>query len=224
MRKQTPPAALLGPSTALLAALLLATVGGCASGPSEPQLTLHSTVGNRTLSPQFSSAYVTRDRNGDTDVVLLDRAAEGLMDGSRDTAPVRQVMHIRVLWNARSDMAGEHASASNASVHWYVMRNNTASACDVLEYAGTAFIVASPADGATELQIRNATIRPVACRGGLCDPIGSTTFQGAVRAIDDGRRVRQALDSVRSAVASAIGLPIETADHAKPELPSSLAR
>ena len=190
---------------------------GCGSQSTPPQLTLHSAAQNRNFTENFSHAYVTHDMNGDTDVVMLDRAAEGALQGMSNDIPVRQVMHIRVLWNAQSDMASEHMSASNAAVHWYVMGNTAASAGDVLEYAGTAFIVVDQHTNHTELQIRNASMRPVACRGGLCDPIGTTTFQGTIRATENPQRVREALACVRTAVALATAPPAEHASRSKLE-------
>jgi hypothetical protein len=206
----------------LTAGLLCAAGMGCAGQSTQPKLTLHSAAQNRDLCEQFSHAYVTRNLNGDTEVVMLDRAAEGALQGVSDSVPVRQVMHIRVLWNARSDMASEHMSASNAAIHWYIMGNTTASAGDVLEYAGTAFIVVDQQANQTELQIRNASMRPVACRGGLCDPIGPITFQGTIRATENSQRVRQALACVRTAVALATAPPAEHASRGKLES-SSLA-
>jgi hypothetical protein len=217
MRKFLQPLPVYRTMVVLTAGLLCAAGVGCAAQAGGPQLTLHSTAQNCNFSKQFSHAYLSRDVNGDTEVVMLDRAAEGALQDVSDGVPVRQVIHIRVLWNARSDMASEHMSASNAAVHWYVMGNTTASAGDVLEYAGTAFIVVDQQSNGTELQIRNASMRPVACRGGLCDPIGSTTFQGTIRATGNPQRFRQALATVRTAVALATTPPAEHASRAKLE-------
>jgi hypothetical protein len=217
MRKSLSPLSVYRTMAILTAGILCAVGIGCAGQSGQPELTLHSAAQNRTFSEQFAHAYVTQDVNGDTDVVMLDRAAEGALQGVSDGVPVRQVMHIRVLWNARSDMASEHMSASNAAIHWYVMGNTAASAGDVLEYAGTAFIVVDQKANQTELQIRNASMRPVACRGGLCDPIGSITFQGTIRATENPQRVREALACVRTAVALATAPPTEHASRGKLE-------
>ena len=205
----------------LLCGVLL--LGGCASNPDQG-LTLQSIKQGKAFDPRFAAAYCARESGGDMDIVLLDRAVAPA-GGGRDRAPVRQVMYIRVLWNPMHDMKADHLSASNATVHWYVMGDAAATSCDILEYAGTAFVALEPADGGTDLTIRDASLRPVACRGNLCDPVGACTIHGTIRAIESGSRVREALSKVRTAVAEANNsIPVHAAARPKPESPSSLAR
>lgn len=203
----------------LLAPLALVGMAGCASEPHE-DLTLHSAGHDASFTERFARAYLSREKEGDVDIVLVDRGTEQQLDasgrGSAETAPppVRQVMHLRVLWNPMRDQKGDHSVASNASLHWYVMGNTPGTRADVLEYAGTAFVVMDDSEPA-ELSIRNASIHPVACRGDLQDPVGASTLTGTVHATTDRRRVRAALDSVRTAVSAAL---------ARPESASSMAR
>lgn len=190
---------------------------GCAAGPAPQELTVHSTGQNKSFVQQFARAYITRNAEGDVDIVLLDQAAERGLDrmAPPGEAPVRQVMHLRVLWNPMRDQKADHSVASNAAIHWYVMGNTPATAADVLEYAGTAFVTIDDGAAPSELTIRNAVLRPVACRGGLCDPVGAATIAGTIHVRRDRKRVYQALDTVRSAIA---------AGAANPESASSLAR
>jgi hypothetical protein len=203
---------------ALLIPLGLAAMAGCAASQAPQELTLRPAGQNKSFVQQFANAYLTRNGDGDVDIVLVDRATEQRLDGAAASseAPVRQVMHLRVLWNPKRDQKADHSVASNATVHWYVMGNAPSTAADVLEYAGTAFVSIDDDSQPAELTIRNASVRPVACRGGLCDPVGASTIAGTARARADRHRVYQALNSVRTAVARATA--------AKPESPSSLAR
>lgn len=219
MRKTALPAIVFRAAAFLAPAILF----GCAGTPEQQQLTLQSTDHRRTFIQQFSNAYLSRDGNGDIDVVLIDRAAELRLQGKPDNAPTQQVMHLRMLWNPQRDQKADHNSASNATVHWYVMGNTAASESDVLEYAGTAFVSIDDSTPA-ELSIRNCIIHPVACRGELCDPVGPSVISGIIHARQDRQRVRQVLSGVRATVAAANALPTHISSAAKPESPSSLAR
>jgi len=209
---------------ALMAIALGALAAGCASEAPHSQLTLTSVEHDRTFAQQFSHAFVSRDPDGTTDLVLLDRAAEGALIGTKGNAPVRQIMHLRVLWNPKRDQKAEHNSASNATLHWYVMGNTPDSSCHILEYAGTAFVLVNDSEDGVDLTIRNAAIKPVACRGDLQDPVGSCTMAGAIHATANRRRVREALNSVCTVVSANDNLPRTLSSTARPERPSSLAR
>ena len=170
---------------------------GCAS---DPQLTIHSGRQHQSFSQHFTAAYAAKDQEGNTDLVLMDQAAEQSLAGGRVDAPVRQIMHIKVLWQPSSQMRADHNSAVNATVHWYVLGNTPPSAADIVEYAGTAFVSLADDGGQMDASIQNASVRPVACRGALCDPVGPSSLHGTVRAIDSRQRVHQALASIRQAV------------------------
>jgi hypothetical protein len=175
---------------------------GCAAGPAS-ELTITSTSSPSTSFLQtFPTAYFTQDSDGDTDIVLVDDAARLALDGERSESPVRQVMHIRVLWKPTRDAKADHSSASNATIHWYVM-GNSPKAADVIEYAGTAMIVLEPGDHETALSIRTASFRAVASRGAMHDPIGPGTLRGSVRATESLERVRLALKAIGTTVAAA---------------------
>jgi hypothetical protein len=212
---------------ALTAAGLMFCAMGCAREAYHPQLTLQSLQGH-AFTQQFCQAYVSHDKDGDTDLVLLDQACEDHLDATkrhgRENAPVRQVMHLRVLWNPKRDQKMEHLSGSNATVHWYVMGNTPETAADIIEYAGTAYVVTDDSGEQLEFTIRNASISPVACRGSLVDPIGTSTLSGTVRALDSHKRVCDALTAVRIVVAASNCLPGKGGSKVNPEMPSSMAR
>ena len=198
-----------------------ALMAGCAGGSSS-QLTVTSSQ-SRSFSQTFAVAYASHDSDGDTDVVLMDDAARAALDGGQVRAPVRQVLHIRVLWKPSRDLHADHDSASNATLHWYVIGTSPKNA-GVLEYAGTAMVVLEPGEGSTELSIRTGNFKAVACRGTLRDPIGPASLHGTITARDSLERVRLALKSVGTAIASANNLPTDVTARSAPELPSSSAR
>ena len=220
------PTASLFRGAAFFAAMAVGAIGvvGCVNEPVHPELTLTSVDHARIFSQQFSKAYISRDRDGGADLVLTDRAAEGALTGMKGDAPVRQVMHLRVLWNPKRDQKAEHTTGSNATVHWYVMGNTPDSTSDILEYAGTAFVLVDDSAEGTEVTVRNASVRLVASRGALQDPVGSCTFQGTIRATENRQRVWEALSSVCTVVTASEDLPRNLSRTAKPETPSSLAR
>ena len=203
---------------ALLGSGLVMTPG-CAS--EQQQLTLHSSKQGHTFTQPFTRAYAARVGQGDTDIVLVDRAAQTAIDGRPSVDPVRQILHIRVLWQPSREMKSDHTSATNAVLHWYVMGN----AGEVLEYAGTAFVALDRGSESTDVAVSNARLTPVACRGNLCDPVGPSTLSGKLSAVNNLQRVRQALSMVRTAVVAARNEPVNTASsHNPPERPSSAAQ
>ena len=207
-----------------LAACCLALSGwGCASDHGT-QLTLHSTRQGRSFSQEFAGAYASRDSSGNTNIVAVDRACQQAIEGSGGTTPVREIMYIRVMWNPTRDMKMDHTSASNATIYWYVIGNTPATAAEVIEYSGTAAVVLDQSEGETELTIRHASLRPVAWRGQLRDPVGPCALDGTLRAVDNPQRVHQAMSDIRTVVAAANTIPGGTASKGKPEAPSSLAR
>jgi len=207
----------------LALACLLSAIGGCASDP-PTTLTLRSLRQDRTFTQAFSAVYCWRDARGNTDFVLVDHDTQKVLEGGRPVGPVRQIMHIRVLWNPLREANVDQAWTSNATINWYVIGNAGPSDPQIIEYAGTAFISVEDAADGTELAVRRASLRPVAARGNLCDPVGQSSLQGTVRATADRRRTLAALADVRTAVAAASALPNRASSSAKPESPSSAAR
>lgn len=206
---------------ALLGIGLLLLAGGCAAD--RQRLTLTSSRQGQTFAQSFSGAYTSRDAAGDTDIVFVDRAAQEAIEGRAAEAPVRQVLHIRVLWQPSREMKADHTSATNATLHWYVIGSTNPG--DVLEYDGTAFVSLDLNSEGADLTVSNARLKPVACRGDLCDPVGPSTLSGTIRATNSAPRVRQALSIVRTAIAAAQNEPVHTASSRNPpERPSSAAQ
>src|SRR5665213_2657552 len=97
-----PISVLFGRALLVVAALL--TLVGCSE---QPPGELRIAAGNRMFDQTFAAAYYSRSIGGDSDIVLLDSAAKAALDGHPDDAPVRQVMRIRVLWNASRELKAD---------------------------------------------------------------------------------------------------------------------
>jgi hypothetical protein len=182
------------PRWTLLLALLPAWVlTGCATTP-QSTLTVTSVQSQQTFKPQFDSAYASRSAEGDYDVVLTGDAGPAGAAGE----DVRQVMHVRVVYRPMRGTRLDHPSATNASIRWYVLGSRPG---DVVEYTGAGFVTVKPAavgDG-VEVNVRNASLRPVAAGGNLTDPLGPTTVEGTFQARDNPERVGELLAQVAAA-------------------------
>jgi hypothetical protein len=194
------------------AALLLLCGIGCAHTDMDPATLTISCIGDgKSFTQCFSQAWSTGGDGGDVDVVLVNDPDD----------PVRQIMHIRVLWKPTRDTKADHDSARNATVHWYVMGKSTP---DIIEYDGTAMVVVESDEHGATLSIRSAVMRPVACRGSLRDPIGQTSLHGTVRTTANPDRVRSVLKDLRASVTAARSLPGNLTLRTHPESPSSSAQ
>jgi hypothetical protein len=197
----------------VLAITALVALAGCAQ---QPPGALTIAAGNRQFNQIFAAAYHSQALGGDSDIVLLDEAAKDALDGNPSDAPVRQVLRIRVLWNANRDLKADHTSSSNATLHWYVLGNTPDTASDVIEYSGTAMAVLEADGSQTLCAVRGASMRMVARRGSLYDPIGRASFKGTIRASENPLKARQALEEVRDTI-------LADATHNNPPLHQPLA-
>ena len=179
-----------------LPALILAC---CAIGCATPQTDLKVTsLGNhQTFHEPLTEAYCRHDAAGNVDVVLIDKATQQGLAGRRPDAPVRQIMHIRVLWMPSREMK---AVATNASIKWYVIGDTPQ---DVLEYSGSGFVAIDEDGAITSVSIKNAMLHPSNNHGHLLDPVGPSSLEGTIAAKSDESAVRQVLDDLHSTTAAA---------------------
>jgi hypothetical protein len=184
------------PLPVLVVLLLLAT--GCGSSPSGPgSVTLKPVGQSRPFAKSFEQAYVSRSQDGSYDIVLLDDDAVRLAaaiaaDPGRPLAaapavPLRQVVHIRVLWRPLVGTESDNPSATNAAINWYVFGGGSEQWTDLLHYGGAGFV-------------------------GLSDPLGTTRVNGTLVARSDPQRVRELLTEARQTVA-AVEAGAATASH-----------
>jgi len=180
----------------LLTVFVVFSAAGCASAPTDLKVT--SIQSRQTFRQPFTHAYCRRDAAGNVDVVVMDDAAKQTLAGHQSGAPVRQIMHIRVLWVPSREMK---AVASNASIKWYVIGDS--SPPDILEYSGSGFVTVSNDEDATSISIQNASVHPSDNHGSLVDPVGASRIQGTVTARIDDAAVSKVLDDLHTAVATA---------------------
>lgn len=185
-------------SLALIAMVLLPM--GCAS---EPDVRVTSLRQHQTFRQDFTQAYAAQSADGGTDVVFVDPAAQQVLQRQDMTAPVRQILHLRVMWSPTRDM---RAVTSNAAIQWYVIGRSNPQ--DVLEYAGTAFVYLEPnSDGTVLVRIREANLKPLQNHGNLTDPVGPSKIQGAMVARKDAQAVTRLLSEVQTTLAQSHAAP-----------------
>lgn len=190
---------LLGASSASFLLLAVASLcGGCSD--KSAGLTLTSLRDHHKFADTFTNAYAARNDNGDLDVVLVDNATERSVAAGKLVGPVRQIMHIRVLWSPPRDMKSDDPAASNASIHYYVIGSDRS---QMIEYTGTAFVYASKSmwGDRQKLRIDNARLKPAMARGDLRDPVGPARVEGTVYATRNNQIVNNLLAEVQTIVA-----------------------
>jgi hypothetical protein len=174
---------------------------GCAS--KSATLTLHPQGQNVAFAKSFSQAYCGKESDGSYACVLVADDAPAVSRGGKtiapaDAAPLRQVVHIKVLWRP---LSGTRESAgSNAAIDWYVLGNTTSD--DLLLYQGSGYVTMNPDDDVTKLTIHSSDIRPSLTRGSLSDPLGNVRVTGTVVAINDTQRLRDLINTTRQRTAS----------------------
>ena len=176
-------------------ALACAGLAACGCASSGPEVNVTPLEGRQTYREAFRTAYSSRDSSGNMDIVLIDDAAAGV----QSAGPVRQMMHVRVLWTPPRD---QKAVATNAAITWYVLGRSNPQ--DVLAYSGAGFVTMDPDEGGTTtVQIHNALLKPSENHGTLRDPVGISRLEGRFVASDNPTRVARCLAELRGAVAAA---------------------
>jgi hypothetical protein len=203
-------------AAAALPLLLLGCNIGCANKPADLRLT--SLESKAQFKQQFSHAYVSdgAGQDGNTEIVLVNEAADATSTADaipaaaggtpRPTAAgVRQVMHVKVLWRPQAGTKQGHPSYTNAALKWYVFCDSPEGAAaaggpNVLEYTGAGFVALSESALGTQVNIRNATLKPVASPGcTLNDPIGPAKLTGTFTATRSPERVSELLTELDAA-------------------------
>jgi hypothetical protein len=210
------------PLPVLVVLLLLATGCGASAGGAGANLTLKPVGQSQPFAKSFERAYVSRSTDGSYDIVLVDDDAVRLASATNETPgqplaaapamPLRQVVHIRVLWRPLVGTESDNPSATNATINWYVFGGGSEQWTDLLHYGGVGFVTVSGSGDARRIDVRNATLKPLASQGGLSDPLGTTRLSGTLVARTDARRVRALLAETRETVAT-VGQAAKTAAH-----------
>lgn len=186
---------ILSLSVAVSAAAFSTGCAGHAGG-----ITLTSMRTHQQFDQGFADGYVCHNANGDLDVVLIDTATAQTLAGHESSAPIRQILHLRVLWQPERDMKVSDSAACNASVHWYVLGGNPKG---ILEYTGTAFVSTTRFSDLVRVRVQNAQVKALPTTAGLYDPVGPSKLEGSLFAHENMRIVNQLLDQVNATVADA---------------------
>src|SRR4029453_12070941 len=78
------------------------------------------------------------------------------------TMPLRQVVHVKVLWRPLN--CTDRSVGSNAALEWFVLSDTAEGEGDLLEYKGSAYVEVDPKDDVTKVTIHDGTIKPRAVR------------------------------------------------------------
>jgi hypothetical protein len=190
---------------AVLSALIaLPLMVGCASGPAELRFTTAAT--GKSVFEAFPGAYITSNRDGEYDVVLVNdtlRTASTDKAGKKplqpiDQPPIQQAIHIHLFWRPVEGAMMKESSITNAIIHWYVFGGEGSRASDMVHYQGAAFVRISPGSKTAHIQIGDGQIAVREVRGDIVDPVGPSKISGSLVAIRNDARVRKLLAGFQS--------------------------
>jgi hypothetical protein len=190
----------------ILPILTIALLAGCTSG--QAQLTLHPSEGHVAYAQNFTQAYCSKSTDGSYTCVLVSdetpsASAKSFTQSTLKPAqqtPLRQVVHINVLWRP---LSGTRDSAvSNATIDWYVLSNTTTGNDDLLLYQGSGYVTLKPGDDVTKVDIHTGDLRPALVKGTLSDPIGTAMLSGKFLAINDTQKTRDLVNATRQRTAT----------------------
>jgi hypothetical protein len=204
---------------ALLTLAVLLT--GCSS--SRGKVTARADEGHTLLAQSFNNAYISSNRTGEYDVVLVQdpqakppasatkRTWKSLMPGgpAPTASPLqpltanhlKQVVHIHVFWQAQGGSVARDGVVTNAAIDWYVIADQESDHPDVLHYEGAGYVLLDPGARATVVEIRDGSMKKTDTTTGLTDPLGPANLKGKVRAQRNPQLVRDTLADLKAQLA-----------------------
>jgi hypothetical protein len=196
---------------ALLACASIFPLAGCSlvggGGGAASEVTFTQPSRNR-LYESFPGAYITSNRDGEYDIVLVNDTLRASAGESRkkplqpvNQPPLQQAIHIHVFWRPVSGAMVKESSITNAIVHWYVFSGEASRNNDMLHYEGAAFVTLSAGDQTAKIEIGDGHIAPRQSKGDLKDPVGPSKITGTIRAVRNDARVRELLAGIQSKAA-----------------------
>ena len=191
---------------------LIGLAAGCSlTGQARPELAINPTAGDDGgFTAAFDAAYFRENGDGETDVLLVAApGADPSADASTDAGPlrsdtaraVRQIVHFRILWTAKSGTRVDSPSSTNAAIDWYVLGPDGAN----IHYTGSAYVVASHSGDDAEFTLYGARIRKQTAAGDLSDPIRQATLAGTFDATRDGPKIDRYLGEAATQKNAAVG-------------------
>ncbi|HRK31313.1 MAG TPA: hypothetical protein PLD59_09565 [Tepidisphaeraceae bacterium] len=187
----------------VIAALLLT---GCRSSRPAATVQFRAVDASGLMEQPFQKAYFTRDAGGDYDIVLLEQAGDSTRNGKAlaSNVPLTHLLHIKVLWRAKTMIRADSASASNCSLRYTVLSG----AEGTVSYDGVGFAAVYGGDEQVRVMLKNATLTPGATRGGLADPLGKATLTADFKAKLNSEAVKDLLSMARDATAERLNPPM----------------
>lgn len=178
--------------------LPLVSLTGCSSGQAE--VTFTSPQAKTSVYERFPGAYITSNRDGEYDIVLVnDTLRSAGQESSKKPLqpvtqpPLQQAIHIHVFWRPVEGAMIKESSITNAIVHWYVFSGEGSRGNDMLHYQGAAFVTLDAKRDTARVIIGDGQIAPRLVKGNIKDPIGPSKITGTVLAVRNDARVRELL-------------------------------
>lgn len=189
--------------TLLFCFITLAT--GCRSTRPAAVVELRAVDDSRRMEQNFSKAYFSRDAGGDYDIILFEQSNPSNKSSKKATIAhveaqtLTEVLHIKVLWRAKSMFRGDAPSATNCTLRYAVVAGDDSGA---VTYDGVGFANVYGSDSQVRVILSNATITPSGKRGTLDDPIGPSILEADFKAKRDSTAVKDILSMTRAAAAT----------------------
>jgi hypothetical protein len=150
-----------------------------------------------------------RNAAGDYEVVLLDDPIDRAEQGDagqplseQRVPPLKQILHIRLLWQPLPGTRPDSPAATNASLHWYVLGGATAQGTSLIHYTGTAFVAIALNGHGADVTIHNGLLNSTERRGELVDPLKSFRIDGKFEATENESRLNEIMEDVTAALAA----------------------
>lgn len=158
---------------------------GCAA--SRATLDVRREDSGQTLTKSFDRAYFAIREAGEYDIVLIDdgygqtphpspsrpgAALEPMLQ-----SPLRQVVHIHVLWRPVVTRGIDNVAGTNATLQWKVTGDSGKSP-STLVYGGAGYVSLHPRGNTAKVVVRGCSIVVKTLQGDLHDPVGNATLSG----------------------------------------------
>ena len=184
-------------------ALLLFALTGCASTDGTARLNVRGGPDDANYTTTFDRAYFA-ESGGATDLILRTGDADGAGPA------VRQVVHLRVLWQPTKTIRVDSPSAANAMIEWSVVADDR----DRLTYAGNCWANVSVDGNTATVDLRDAEVSVRKVVGQVNDPLRHARLAGRFTAVRSDVSVRASLDELAALdatgpAAAAATVPVE---------------
>jgi hypothetical protein len=155
---------------------------------------------NQRLSQYFGRAFVTQNKTGEYDIVLVDSDEKDLPKPRKrgplpqvPIATVRQAMHIHVYWKPMLGTT-KNPAAINSSITWYVLGPDGSNS--MMTYEGAGYVVVRSGKEERTIQVRDGQIEIRSKSPDMTDPIGLARISGEALAIVSEARVKETLADI----------------------------